>query len=388
MNKFYAKIRTVLLVLFVPLSFISCFNSTPEAGTILWQKEIGGQFWAPLKHEGDVLYFGSDDLNFYAFDTATRKIKWKVKTGGIIRSAVDITDGIAVFASDDGFLYALDAESGNELWRFDLKSSTIARILPAIGPPYEYDYLHSSPKYHNGRIHIGSANGMLYSIDHKSGREYWHFKTSQKIRSTPVVDNDNVYFGSWDGSVYAVNIKSGQKVWQFDCGGIIQSSPAIGAGNIFVGSRSTKIFALDAKTGEEKWTYIHEDGSWVESSPVYRDGVVYIGSSDALKLSAFDAKTGQVKWEFKTGGWSWGTPTVANGVVYIGGISAYPYYFEGVDLVAGFYAVDQKSGKKIWSMTPKAVEGYVTGGVFSSGIITDGIVYVGALDGNLYALKE
>jgi outer membrane protein assembly factor BamB len=99
---------------------------------------------------------------------------------------------------------------------------------------------------------------MLYAIDHKSGREHWHFKTNQKIRSTPVVDNDNVYFGSWDGNVYAINVKSGEKVWQFDCGGIVQSSPAIGAGNIFVGSRSAKVFALDAQTGEQKWSYIHD----------------------------------------------------------------------------------------------------------------------------------
>jgi outer membrane protein assembly factor BamB len=79
---------------------------------------------------------------------------------------------------------------------------------------------------------------------------------------------------------------------------------------------------------------------------------------------------------------------VANGVVYIGGISAYPYYFEGVDLEAGFYAVDQNRGKKIWSMTTEAVEGYITGGVFSSGEVFDGIVYVCGIDGYLYALKE
>lgn len=388
MKKSYGKMGGMLSMLLFLFSFILCTETTPEAGAILWKYKFGGQLWAPLKHDNGILYFGCDDTNFYAFNIATRQIKWQFKTGSMIRSAANITDEIIVFASDDGFLYALDLDSGEERWRYDFGSSGIVRRLPAIDPPYEYDYLHSSPIYHDGLIYIGSANGKLYAFDYKTGKEQWHFTTNQKIRSTPAVDNENVYFGSWDGHVYAVMAKTGKEVWRFDCGGIIQSSPAIGAGNIIVGSRSAKVFALDAQTGEQKWTHVHEDGSWVESSPVFQDGIVYIGSSDALKLWALDAETGQVLWKFKTGGWSWSTPAVAKGVVYIGGISAYPYYFEGVDLQAGFYAVDQKTGKKKWSMTPEAVEGYITGGVFSSAEVVDGIVYVGGLDGYLYALKE
>ena len=93
-------------------------------------------------------------------------------------------------------------------------------------------------------------------------------------------------------------------------------------------------------------------------------------------------------WDFTTGGWSWSTPVVTNGSVYIGGISAYPYYFEGVDLVRGFYAVDEASGQEKWRMVPEPVEGYVTGGVFSSPQIAGGIVYVAGIDGTIYAIKE
>jgi eukaryotic-like serine/threonine-protein kinase len=388
MNKSITKMLYLTSIFIAFLSVCFYLNSTPKSGEVVWKFKIGSQFWGPLKYDQGILYFGCDDMNFYAFNPAIQQIKWKFKTGGIIRSAPDISGGLAVFASDDGFLYALDVNSGNELWRFSLQSSAIARRLPAPDPPYEYDYLQSSPVYHNGVIYIGSANGMLYAIDHKSGKELWHFKTNQRIRSTPAVYKNNIYFGSWDGNVYAVSIKSGREIWQFDCGGIIQSSPAVGAGNIFIGSRSAKIFALNAETGEQKWVFNHKDGSWVESSPVFDKGIVYIGSSDALKLWAFDATTGEIIWVFKTGGWSWGKPAIANGVVYIGSISAYPYYFEGVDLKAGFYAVDEVTGKKLWNITPDTVKGYITGGVFSKAEVADGIIYIGSIDGYLYAVKE
>ena len=388
MNVSHPGIKVILSMISVSLSFVSCNSATPQAGTFLWSYEIGSQLWAPMKYDRGSLFFGSDDMNFYAFDVATQTVKWKFKSGGIIRSEADISEEIVAFASDDGFLYALDFDSGRELWKFDLGSSAVSRRLPALEGPFEYDYLHSSPKYHDGRIYIGSSNGNLYAIDHKTGSEVWHFETNQKIRSTPTVDNDNVYFGSWDGNIYAVNLESGEEIWQFDSQGIVQGSPAIGGGNIFVGSRGTKVLALDAQTGEKNWEYVHKDGSWVESSPVFLDGVVYIGSSDALKLSAFDATTGHVKWEFKTGGWSWSKPSVANGVVYIGSLSAYPYYFEGIDLQAGLYAVDQQSGNENWRMTTEAVEGYVTGGVFASAVIVSGVVYVAGIDGILYAFQE
>lgn len=388
MNKSKTKIIALLCIFIASLSVYSFMNSTPDSGEVVWKYKIGSQLWAPLKYDRGILYFGCDDMNFYAFDPTTKKIRWKFKTDGIIRSAADITDEIASFASDDGFLYALNVNSKKEIWRFNLQSSNITRRLPAQDPPYEYDYLHSSPIYNNGIIYVGSANGILYAIDHKSGKELWHFKANQKIRSTPLVYKNKIYFGSWDGNVYALRLKNGQEVWKFDCGGIIQSSPATGDGKIFVGSRSTKIFALDAETGEKKWVYIHKDNSWVESSPVFHNGVVYIGSSDALKLWAFDATTGKVIWEFKTGGWSWSKPVVENKVVYIGSISAHPYYFKGIALKAGFYAINEKDGKKLWSMSPGTVEGYITGGIFSTAEVVKGIVYVGGLDGYLYAVKE
>jgi outer membrane protein assembly factor BamB len=344
--------------------------------------------WAPTTYDGGLLFFGCDDSTLYAFDVSARQARWQFKTGGIIRSGANVTAGIVTFASDDGFLYALDAESGEVRWKFNLGSADFARRGPAPDAPYVYDYLHSSPVVDKGVVYIGSADHNVYAVNHASGEEIWRFATDSTVRSTPVVHNNRVYFGSWDGHAYAIAVETGEELWRYDCGAVIQSSPAIVDANIVIGSRSAQIFALDAQTGDPAWILPHEDGSWVESSPVYHDGVVYIGSSDALKLFAIEPDSGQVQWEYRTVGWSWGTPTVSNGAVYIGGISAVPYYFEGVVLKAGFYAIDRMTGQELWSLTPEPIEGYITGGVFSSAAVADGIVYVCGLDGILYAVAE
>ena len=182
----------------------------PEPGDLLWSQEIGGQLWAPLMHHEGTLYFGSDDSTFYAFDIEAREVKWRFHTGGMIRSGAEVIGDNVVFASDDGFLYALALESGKESWRFDLGSAGIDRVLPAIDPPYSYDYRHSSPLNRGGVIYVGSADGVLYAIYEEIGLLRWRFEAGGPIRSTPVTDGRNVYFGSWDGHVDAIDAVEGE----------------------------------------------------------------------------------------------------------------------------------------------------------------------------------
>ena len=118
------------------------------------------------------------------------------------------------------------------------------------------------------------------------------------------------------------------------------------------------------------------------------DDVVDIRSSDALKMSAFEGASGDVIWEYITGGWSWGTPAVIGGAAYIGGLSAFPYYFEGVTLEAGIYSVYLQTGEESWRLETEPVDGYVTGGVFASPEVSNYVVYVSAIDGMLYAIEE
>jgi outer membrane protein assembly factor BamB len=359
----------------------------PAPGTKLWEFRAGGPIWGPLVEDRGMLYFGSDDRHLYALDRATRRPRWKFATGGAVRARPAIAGDLVYAASDDGFLYAVDRASGRERWRFDLKARDLARRPPSPDNPY-FDYLQSSPLVHEGQVFIGSLNGALFVVDAATGKLAWSVGTLDAVRSTPVVAGSRVYFGSWDDHLYAVDLATRKIAWRADTGGIVQSTPAVGGGRVVVGSRSARLVAYDAATGAEAWRHDYPDGSWVESSAVHADGYFYVGSSDSLKVSAFAADTGREAWQFKTGGWTWATPRLANGTLYVGAISAAPYYFEGVTLRPGFFALDPATGREKWRFVPGPAQDYVTGGVMGSPEVVDGVVYVGALDGRVYALKE
>ncbi|HSV49732.1 MAG TPA: PQQ-binding-like beta-propeller repeat protein, partial [Candidatus Acidoferrales bacterium] len=102
-------------------------------------------------------------------------------------------------------------------------------------------------------------------------------------------------------------------------------------------------------------------------SPTVVDGVVYVGSYDH-KLYAFNAQNGSLIWAAETGDIIISKPAVAEGIVCVGS--------EDYNL----YAFDTATGSKLWSFAT----GYY---VDSDPAIIDGVVYFGSEDSKVYALS-
>ena len=129
--------------------------------------------------------------------------------------------------------------------------------------------------------------------------------------------------------------------------------------------RSGTTLSRGPKEGATRlWRY--RTGADIFSSPTVVEGIVYVGSYDN-NLYALDAKSGKLLWKYETGDHVCPSPAIAEGIVYVGSYDD------------SLYALDAKSGKLLWE--------YRTGDdVSSSPAIAEGIVYVGSYDNNLYAL--
>ncbi len=379
-------IRTAALLCMVALGMGSGVGIAGP-GELLWKYKTAGQIWSSATAVNGTLYFGSDDGQLYALRSSDAKLEWRFATGGLVRCKPAVTESHVYFCSDDGFLYCVNREDGREHWRFDMESADLPRVLPSPDPPYSYDYIQSSPLHLDGMVFIGGASGFVYAVEATSGNELWRFETGGLVRSSARAAGDAIVIGSWDGQLYSLERRTGRLNWKTDTGGALQATPAVGEGRVFIGSRNPKVFALDTGSGDLLWEHVHGDGSWVESSGVLREDVLYIGSSDALALFAFAAETGELLWNYRTGSWAWSTPAVLDDLVLIGGVSAEPYYFPGVTLDRGLWAVDRRSGEELWHYKTDKIPGYITGGVFATPIVVNDIVYFGSLDGNMYALR-
>ena len=113
----------------------------------------------------------------------------------------------------------------------------------------------------------------------------------------------------------------------------------------------------------------------VISSPTVADGIVYVGSEDK-NIYAIGALNGSLIWKFTTQDAVESSPAVANGKVYTGGDDGY------------VYCLNAYTGALIWQTFVNGDLPFTFGIIVlkSSPVVSGGIVYIGSLDGYLYAL--
>jgi outer membrane protein assembly factor BamB len=388
---------------------------------VKWKFPTGARVVSSPVWSNGTIYFGSDDGNIYAVEAKSGRQLWKRATAGPAPSTPVVSDGTLFAVSYDGKLYALDARNGNVRWKFStggerrFEAKGIHGLQPknqTIADPF--DVFLSSPVVAQNTVFFGSGDGNLYAVGAVSGDLRWKFATGDVVHSSPAYENGVLYFGSWDSYFYAVDAVTGKERWRFHGGEDpqihnqvgFQSSPAVADGVVYTGCRDAQLYALDATTGKEKW---HFDNalSWVISSPAVVDGKVYFGTSDSALYHVVDSATGKSILKDQDKAYMFSSPAVTDDVVFIGVLNG------------TLEARDRRTGKVLWSFETEASKqnkGWVLtadrhfndpllyysswredpivatdrqfsiGGIFSSPLIVEGVVYFGATDGYVYAL--
>jgi eukaryotic-like serine/threonine-protein kinase len=194
--------------------------------------------------------------------------------------------------------------------------------------------INSSPAVSNGVVYIGSDDGRLYALGARNGSVRWSRWVRGKVRSSPAVRRGVVYIGSDAGWIQARSTRTGNLLWQRHLGGVVSAPPLVAERRVYVGSRGGSFYALRAGNGHVVWKH----RTWsVWDAAAYRRGTVYVGS-DQSKVWAFDADTGHKRWATDVWGRVRGTPAVTHRRVFV-----------GTDM-GKLYSLDRRSGRKRWGV--------------------------------------
>ena len=161
----------------------------------------------------------------------------------------------------------LDKEKVTRLklkWAFGYAGQTTAPAQPILA---------------GGRLFFGSTDGTVYSLDARTGCQYWTFKAPATVRSAISIESLGqgryaAYFGDTKANVYAVDAQTGKPLWQTHVDehpyARITGAPALSGGRLFVPVSSVEEppaqnvkypcctlrgngVALDTKTGKQVW---------------------------------------------------------------------------------------------------------------------------------------
>jgi outer membrane protein assembly factor BamB len=280
--------------------------------------------------------------------------------------ASPVTDGDQVFIGGlDSQLYSLDIKSGRTLWTFKTGGEIRSNVC-----------LSGDTLYLNG------GDGYVYAISRKSGSLFWKFATEGEAKydfadyfhSTPVLHKGTLFFGSGDRSFYALNARTGQLVWKHKTGGIIHTTPAIDHNRIFFGSFDGYVYALNLADGSLAWRFKTVGHRYfpkgeVQGSPAVSGGKVFIGARD-YNVYALDQEKGYCHWN-KAFTLGWGlNNNIRDSVLYIGSAD------ERV-----LIAADPASGEEYWKIPMEFL-------VFGNNAYTDSLLFVGTTNGKVHAISR
>jgi outer membrane protein assembly factor BamB len=396
--------------------------SIKQLNKIRWQFHTGGQVLSSPAVSGSSLYVGSSDHFLYALDRQGGMLKWKFKTGGRITSSPAVSEGIVYFASFDAYFYAVDAATGALKWKFKTKGERrfAAKHIHGAEPaaevmPDPFDFYLSSPVVWDGKVFFGSGDTSIYALDAASGAVRWKFKTGDVVHASPAILDGVLFVGSWDSYFYALDAGSGKEKWRFKTGEDpeihnqvgIQSSAAVADGVVYFGCRDSKFYAVDAGTGQQRWAFPNK-GSWVISSPAVKGGKVFFATSDSAMFYELDAKTGAQVFSLSFKNWPmFSSPAITGDTIVIGShrgiltaidakLQKPAWLFETDGEKQNGHAYTKADGTPNYEaafsdffyddMVAGVQKMMSFGAVLSSPVVSDGTVYVGSTDGNIYAL--
>jgi outer membrane protein assembly factor BamB len=340
----------------------------------VWSYQAGGAVRSSPVIADHMIYFGSEDgaVNALYTDSAWA---WTYQTGGAVDSTPAVSNGVVFVGSSDRSVYALNATTGAKVWSFTAGGAVVS------SPDVDASL---------GLVFIGSDDGNVYALHAADGTKAWAYKTGGMVEAAVSVFKGNVYASSFDGSVYAVNESTGKLTAKYSATDAVETAPSLGTcigyDWLIFGSKDHYVYAFDVTNpSKPKWKDLTAGVVYATPAISCSESVVFLGTHD-WRVQSTDLLTGAIKWWYNCapqGRAVYSSPIVADGIVYYACLNGYVYALfssqRGSPQGAPGAGTDvQPQRLPVWK--------YVTGGaIYSSVAVSDGRVYVGSDDGNLYA---
>ena len=224
-----------------------------------------------------------------------------------------------------------------DYWHAMVESSTTMEFVPR-------EFATPAVDPASGRMVVGTRDGVLRSVS-IDGRVRWSLPTPSPFYAGVLIRDGVVYSPGGDGVLRALKADTGAVIWTYDCGEELVTVPVLAEGRVLVASQSATLYAVDTADGKWAWQYRRTPPAGFilrgASTPVVRDGVVYLGFSDG-HAAALDAKTGSALWD----------RVLSTGTQFID-VSSTPGFDSAGHLVVasykdGLFALDPKTGDTVW----------------------------------------
>jgi outer membrane protein assembly factor BamB len=212
------------------------------------------------------------------------------------------------FAGGNGVVYAFELFDGavpsdgspatlKKVWQFDFDpSAPKGDIHPylsnrAKGPSNIY----GMPVFYNGRLYVagggdpfwGKTQAWLKCIDPSKNGDItetglvWSHPLERHCISTPAIYNGLVFIPDYGRNVNCVDAVTGETVWKREIEGEVWASALVADGKVYVGTRAGQLSVFSADRDGKLLATI-DVGSPISGTPTAANGVLYVSTANRL----------------------------------------------------------------------------------------------------------
>ncbi len=221
--------------------------------------------------------------------------QWSNPAYGVIQGKPQV-----ILPGGDGWIYSLEPETGKLIWKFDCNPKDSVWELGGRGTR---NNIISTPVIWEDKVYIsvgqdpehGEGVGHLWVIDATGEGDItetgavWHRgdEDFHRTMSTAAIGDGLLYIADLSGFVYCLDANTGEHHWTYDAFAAIWGSTFVADGKVYIGDEDGDLAIL--KTGKEKELIFETNmGSAVYTTPVAKDGVLYIVSRNTLFAIAME----------------------------------------------------------------------------------------------------
>ena len=308
----------------------SMVTALDEAGTILWQRELGKSSDALKDASGGGLALRKNQLfvttgfgTVVALDTATGAHLWTQDLASYGGASPTVYEDLLYIAARDGGAWAIETSNGRIKWQ--VAGPTVAASHTGGPGPAVSDKYAVFP-FGSGDVLASFRKGGLRSWSSGlSGARLGLASTQVRdLTGQPVIEGACVYLASSVGRMAAVDLNTGLRIWTAKQGS--QGHLLIAGNAVFAVSDASNLIRLSKEDGGLIWSTplpkftrksvksrakIH-----AHYGPILAGGRLILASSDGL-IRQFNPADGTLISTVDLPGGAASAPIVVNGTLYV-----------------------------------------------------------------------
>ncbi len=199
-------------------------------GEVVWQREFPGTVAAPPYWDTGWLILSFESGDLAAFRAADGEPVWRVALGAVAHVPPAPALDKLYLGLADGRTVAVALASGETVWTREVGRATGVTAL-------------------DDQILVGSSEGALWSLDPRSGRVRWRWRTGAAVVAAAAADDSRIYVIAYDHILRALDRRSGNLRWRRALPHRPAGAPLVVGGTVLVPSLSTELAGYDATTG-------------------------------------------------------------------------------------------------------------------------------------------